>query len=224
VAGAQQGPGLGSLNRLMELDMHQLQGLRTGHFSDAMDDLGIRGGAASGVNYLGPPGVTAIGPAFTLRQAIVEHEQRTTKPVTRHADAARELAAPGDVLVIDVGGHTGISTWGEAQTLRAMARGLAGVLLHGATRDAPGIRLRQFPIGCFGFSPRRSSGRLETVALNEPVEMAGVVIRPGDLVAFDEDGLVCVAAENIDAVVAQARVIANREVQRDRELESKLKA
>ncbi len=206
----------------MEPDKHDMKGLRSGHFSDAMDDLGIAGGAAGGLISLAPAGVTAIGRAFTLRQAIVT-DKRATKPVTRHAEAARELAAPGDMLVIDVGGHLGNSTWGEAMTLRAMARGLAGVLIHGATRDASSIRERQFPIGCFGLSPKRSGGRLETVALGEPVEVAGVRIRPGDLVAFDEDGLVCVPVESIEAVLVQARIIASREADRDRELEAILK-
>ncbi len=200
-----------------------LQRLRSGHFSDALDELNLPGGRAPVPVYLGAPGATAMGPAYTLRQLVVTHEPKPgVKPVTRHADAARELAAPGEVLVIDVGGEQRIGTWGEAQTMRAMARGLAGVLVHGASRDGNGLRERGLPVGCVGMTPVRSSGRLETVAMGEPVNFAGMVIRAGDLVVFDEDGVVCVPAEHASAVTAEAKRIAAREADRDRQLQAAL--
>jgi 4-hydroxy-4-methyl-2-oxoglutarate aldolase len=197
-------------------------GLRTSHLSDAMDDLGVRGGAAGGFLYLGPPGTTAIGRAFTLRQALVRSLSGQSEPLARHGEVARELASPGDILVIDVSAHTGICTWGEAHTLRAMARGLAGVLINGATRDGAAIRKRQFPAACLGFSPVRSAGRLETVAIGEPVNIAAVRISQGDLVAIDDDGIVCVPAASADAVMKHAEDIVRREFERDRELEARL--
>jgi len=102
------------------------------------------------------------------------------------------------------------------------ARGLAGVLINGATRDGAAIRKRQFPAACLGFSPVRSAGRLETVAIGEPVNIAAVRISQGDLVAIDDDGIVCVPAASADAVMKHAEDIVRREFERDRELEARL--
>lgn len=107
---------------------------------------------------------------------------------------------------------------GGAHTLRAMARCLGGVLINVATRDGSYIRKRQFPAACLGFSPVRSAGRLETVAIGEPVNVAGVHISAGDLVAFDDDGVVCIPAASADVVIERAQRILQRELERDRDL------
>jgi hypothetical protein len=83
------------------------KGLRPSHLSDAMDELGLTGWAVGGFVYLGPAATTALGRAFTLRQALVESGLGQSKSATRHGEAARELASPGDILVIDVSGYTG---------------------------------------------------------------------------------------------------------------------
>jgi hypothetical protein len=49
-------------------------------------------------------------------------------------------------------------------------------LINVATRDGSYIRKRQFPAACLGFSPVRSAGRLETVAIGEPVNVAGCTL------------------------------------------------
>lgn len=64
----------------------------------------------------------------------------------------------------------------------------------------------------------RSAGRLETVAIGEPVNVAGVHISAGDLVAFDDDGVVCIPAASADVVIEHAQRILQRELERDRDL------
>ena len=103
-----------------------------------------------------------------------------------------------------------------------MARCLGGVLINVATRDGSYIRKRQFPAACLGFSPVRSAGRLETVAIGEPVNVAGVHISAGDLVAFDDDSVVCIPAASADVVIEHAQRILQRELERDRDLEASL--
>lgn len=73
--------------------------------------------------------------------------------------------------------------------MRAGDRGVAGVLIDGMTRDFDGLRERGFAVLCRGSSPLKSTGRLETVGLRCDVEIAGVRISHGDLVAINADGL-----------------------------------
>lgn len=147
--------------------MSNANGPRTSHISDAADLLGvgIRQGAG-GFFYLGDPDATAIGRAFTVRQVLAETLQSGAKPEARHGEAADRLASPGEILVIAIDGATEAATWGEAHTLRSIRRGLAGVLIDGATRDFAALGRRRFPVLCRASSPVRSSGRLHTVAMN----------------------------------------------------------
>jgi regulator of RNase E activity RraA len=204
------------------MNLKDLAGVSTTHVSDALDDLGIADCVIGGFNYLGPQDHTAIGPAFTLKQEVVAVASEAPKGAARHGEAAQALASPGDVLVIDVGGDTTVCSWGEAHTLRATARGLGGVLINGATRDSAGIARRAFPLSCVGYSPVRSAERLKTIAIGRPVKIGGLIIRPGDIVAMDSDGVVCVPSERAEEVLAKARQIRDYETARDRELEAKL--
>lgn len=192
-------------------------GLGVGQISDALDELGLPPNAGGGYRMLGGAG-TAFGRAFTLRQ---EPAQVGQPSVTRQGEAALTLAQPGDILIIDAGGLTDIATWGEGHTLRAMTNGLAGVVLHGATRDAAALATRSLPVLCRGTSPLRSKGRLHTACVQEVVTIGGVRIAPGDLVAIGPDGIAAVAARDEEAVIAKALEILAVETARDRDLEAR---
>ena len=197
--------------------------LRSTHLSDAADTLGIgirQGGG--GFNYLGDPAKTAMGSAFTVKQVAADTLPPGVEAVTRHGEAASTLASPGALLVVAVADGVDAATWGEAHTLRALGRGLAGVLVDGATRDIAALAERRFPILCRGSSPVRSAGRLHTIATEVEVVIAGVKIESGDLVAIDADGFVCIPAVHAEAVLAAARNIVQRENERDLKLRSKL--
>jgi regulator of RNase E activity RraA len=196
--------------------------LRTTHLADAADELGLPSIGAGGMVFLGPPGRAVMGRAFTVQQRAVDLAPGAPAPATRHGEAAASLAAPGDILVIAVEGETAAATWGEAHTLRALRRGLAGVVIDGFTRDAEAVRGRGLPALVRGASPLRSLGRMETVSVGEGVHAAGVIVRAGDLVAIDGDGFVCVPAAQVEAVLARAAAIAAREDQRDRALQTGL--
>lgn len=182
--------------------------LGTGPVSDAMEQLGLPRMVLTGWRFISREQTAAIvGPAYTLRQAakgpgIAHGEDRM-----RQRDVAAELAQPGDVIVIDVDGRVDVCTWGENHSQRAQSRGIAGLVVHGAVRDSAWIERLGFPVLCRGVSPVASRWDLESVAVNEPVSIEGVTIRPGDLVYGDADGVLIIPAEQIDAVLDRARAV-----------------
>lgn len=194
---------------------------RVSHLADAADRLGCGLGAGASLStWLGARGTMAIGKAFTIQQRAVVVPPGAVEPELRHGEVVKSLANPGDLVVIDIDGDTSGATWGEAHTLRAIKRGLAGVLINGYTRDRDGLLARGFPVLCQGASPFRSTGRLETVAVACTVDFMGVDIRHGDIVAIDSDGFIRIRAEQAEAVIALAREIALREQERDRKIEA----
>ena len=124
--------------------------------------------------------------------------------------AALPYLRPGEVLVIDAGGVDAVAVWGEVMTRAAMHRGIAGVVLDGATRDSAEIRTLGFPMFCRAVVPRGPhkgfGGTIDGTAA-----VGGVAVAPGDLVIGDDDGVAVVPLAEVDAVLASARAAQAKE-------------
>lgn len=145
------------------------------------------------------------GPAYTIRILGCE---------TAAVLWAVEQAPVGSVLVIDTG-DSGISpVWGGTSTLASSLRGLAGVVTNGLVRDLDEIQALGFPVYATGVSVL---GTLKNHAgwPGEPVTVGGVIVRAGDLVVGDSDGVVVVPAERVDEVLIKARQQRAKEEARD---------
>jgi regulator of RNase E activity RraA len=160
--------------------------------SDALDELGLPGSAPglqplSGTRLSGRTRTVLTGPAGEGGQHV----------------AAETVAAsgPGDVVVIGSGGRIDVSCWGGILTAAAMRRGVNGVVIDGAARDIDEIRARGFPVFARATTTRTARGRITQVAADEPIEVAGVVVTPGDLVIADGSGVVFVPASRATEVL-----------------------
>jgi len=117
-----------------------------------------------------------------------------------HAVAA---AKPGVVIVATMGGYLLAGAWGEILTVAAQAKGVAGLVADGAVRDIAAISEREFPV--FSRSLAIGSCTKERFgSLDVPIQFGGVTVRPGDIVVGDIDGLVIVAQEQAEEVLAAA--------------------
>lgn len=143
------------------------------------------------------------GPAFTVRCAPGDN-------LWLHRGMYQ--AAPGDVLVVETGGHLEAGYWGEIMTRAALGRKLSGLVLEGGVRDAAVIAGLGLPVFASRVCLRGTS---KTAAagggLGLPIRIGEVVVRPGDLVVGDLDGVVIVPAENAAAVIVEAQARVERE-------------
>ncbi|NYT84841.1 RraA family protein [Pollutimonas harenae] len=139
-------------------------------------------------------GGVLAGPAFTVK----------TRPGDNlMVHKALSMAAPGDVIVVDAGGDLTNAIIGEIMTATAERRGLAGIVIHGAIRDAGTIAKNGFPVYAGGVT-HRGPYKDGPGEINVPISLNGMVIQPGDLVLGDEDGLLCVPMEEAAAVYEAA--------------------
>jgi len=146
------------------------------------------------------PGLKMAGPAFT----VWTYPGDWHRPVT-----AIDQASPGDVLVIDVRGEPP-AVWGEQATLSCLSRGLAGVAIYGAMRDVAEIRRLGFPSFCTSTCP--SAGQPKGVGLiGVDLKIGETVIRPGDWVIGDDDGLVVVPRERAVEIANRSLSTVERE-------------
>jgi regulator of RNase E activity RraA len=110
----------------------------------------------------------------------------------------------GEVAVLACDGPTErIAPWGELLSTAAHYRGAVGCVTDGLVRDIRQIRSMNFPVFCGGIGPLDSRGRGKMMAMDVAVACGGVVVRPGDLLVGDADGVVVVPKE-IEAEVLEA--------------------
>lgn len=114
-------------------------------------------------------------------------------------------AAPGSVLVVSTGNGEPAGYWGEILSRAALARHLAGVVLDGCARDAAQLAEVGFPVFSRGLCIRGTvKDRAGAGSVGRNITVGGVSVRPGDLVVGDADGVVVVAAERVEDVLAAA--------------------
>lgn len=145
------------------------------------------------------PGLKLVGTAHTLRCC----EDFLT------VIAGLAAATPGEVLVIDTQGSRR-AVLGELFSLEALRKGLAGIVVDGLVRDTSTLRTLDLPVYARGSCPQAGtvSRYFETQV---PVAIGGVVVRPGDLVFGDDDGLIVATPAEAAAALVQAETIASRE-------------
>jgi regulator of RNase E activity RraA len=98
-------------------------------------------------------------------------------------------------MVSAVGGLTDVAVWGELFSNAALARGARGMVTDGCHRDTSMILELGFTVFSRGSRPVDSSGRCTVVSIGRPVQLAGVTVRPGDIVFAEIDGIVIIPAE-----------------------------
>ena len=128
----------------------------------------------------------------------------------RAPDAWLEVAKPGDIVVIDAGGIPECGFIGSNNSLGWAEKGVVGVVTNGGARDTDEIvKVKKISVYCKnGYSSRGvRPGRLIAESYNFPINCAGVLIYPGDLVVADGDGVLVVPREHALQVGKIAREI-----------------
>jgi RraA family protein len=147
------------------------------------------------------PGMQCFGPAVTVRCWPADN-------LTIHR--AVELAGHGDVLVIDGGSDGETALLGDILVYAARLRGVAGIVLQGLIRDRGALAAQGLPVFARG-ATARGPVKQTLGAIQVPIQCGGVPVRPGDLVAGDDDGVVVVPREQAAAVAERLRVIHDTE-------------
>jgi len=170
----------------------------TANISDAMH----RSGDLEGI----PPvagiqaGKTMVGKAVTVRT----YPGDWAKPVE-----AIDITKKGEAIVIDAGG-TGKAVWGELASESCKRKGIAGVVINGASRDTEDIDKIGFPV--FAKNKRPTAGEPKGFGeINVPIEISGIRIKPGDYIVGDLDGVVVIPEEKAVEIANRAMDVFEKE-------------
>ena len=145
--------------------------------------------------------MVAAGPVFTVRglpdATVSAHETllRWTELLSR--------SPKGHVVMVQ--GHDGErALMGELSAETLQFRGVRGYIVDGGCRDTGFIRRIGFPVFCDKATPRDIVGAWVPVAYDEPISFGQVVVRAGDYVLADCDGIVVIPKAIAEEVVEAA--------------------
>lgn len=209
------------------LDMcERYQRLYAASVYDVLDEMGLPNQCLSlAIRPLHPDWMVA-GFAFTLKwTADSRHplEVMQVRPASPNLFSIVDGFRPGCVLVMETGKSMNVGHWGELTGLMSQVRGCRGAVIDGGVRDSRHLRERgTYPVFARYTSPIESVSRATIVDVECPLLMTGsltegLLVRPGDFVFGDADGVLVIPAEIAAEVLAKAEDVAQKEdlVRRD---------
>lgn len=176
----------------------KFEGLPVANIDDCMNRVAAVDAAIEPIGSKGQ----LLGTAFTVRVPQGDN-------LMFHA--AMDLAKPGDVIVIDAGGFTDRAILGELMATYCKIRGVKGIICDGAIRDRSALaEMKDFHVYAKGATPNGpyKNGPGE---INVPVVIGGKLVKPGDIVVGDDDGVLFIDPAIAEELAAAAVAVEKKE-------------
>jgi len=198
----------------------EIRKYRLADLSDGMDAIGLvdKGTMNESMRPL-RPGIEFYGFAHTVKllpkqdpvkacTTVEEWREELTKGcynIYNFVDTVTEDNAKDMVLVIDMDGVRG-GVWGSEIAMNMMLRGIEGAVIDGGCRDSHETNLENAPVFCTKRTFTHAYGRVERGTIGQPINCAGVTVKPGDIVCADDDGVLVIPRERAEEVIKFARM------------------
>jgi 4-hydroxy-4-methyl-2-oxoglutarate aldolase len=124
--------------------------------------------------------------------------------------AAVEQCKTGDILVATTTSPNTDGLFGELIATALVTRGVRGLVIETGVRDVADLREMGFPVWSAAVSAQ-GTVKETAGAVNVPITVGGQLIRPGDAIVADDDGVVCVRREDVATAVEASKARTERE-------------
>ena len=121
--------------------------------------------------------------------------------------------APSDSVVICQPNDDTIAHMGELSAETLKYKGVKGYIVDGGCRDVDFILNLDFPVFCKYFTPSDVVCRWKITSLGEPIKIGDLIIKSGDYVLGDIDGVVIIPQEIVQEVIKETEEYINTESQ-----------
>lgn len=124
--------------------------------------------------------------------------------------AAIEQCREGDILVVTTTSPSLDGSFGELFATALQARGVRGLVTTGGVRDAVDLREMGFPAWS-GAVNAQGTVKATGGSVNVPIVVGGVLVRPGDAIIADDDGVMCVPRGQVAEAIAASEARTDKE-------------
>lgn len=201
----------------MRLTAEQLDALRridSPTVSNAIERLQVRprleGFAGWELRCAFPELGTTLGYAVTCTADSTTASRIDAQGQLRLWDAIERAPKPSVLVIKDIGPERSRSChMGEVMATTAKALGAVGCVSDGGLRDVMEVRAQGFQYFCPGFVV--SHGNAVICDINVEVTLAGLAVRPGDLLHGDVNGILVVPESVADRVADEAERVREAE-------------
>lgn len=177
--------------------IHELAQYPVALIGDAQGRLGVMNAA-----------IRPVTPGLKMAGSVLPIQTREGDNLAIHR--ALDDARPGDVLVINANSETNRACFGDILGELCLARGIAGVVIDGATRDVDELLALGLPTFARGICPA-GPFKYGPGVIGAPVACGNVVCNPGDAILGDSDGIVVIPRHLIRASLENTRAQENAE-------------
>lgn len=133
--------------------------------------------------------------------------------------AAIEVCQPGDVLVVTTISESTDGMFGELLATSCQAHGIAGLVIDAGVRDVADLTAMNFPVWSKAISAQ-GTVKATPGSVNIEVVCAGAIVRPGDIVVGDIDGVVVIRRE----LASEVAKLGQQRLEKEQKSRERLKA
>ncbi len=192
----------------------RLIALDTAAVSDAMDSLGVNRALAGIVPRV--EGIKTAGPVYTVQYEPFDAPPTSFQGAGNYID---DVPA-GHVLLIDNGGNTLCTNWGDILTRKALMQGIAGTVINGSARDIALVKSLGYPLFTKGVYMVSGKNRVRVTGVKVPVRVGDVQVDPTDWIFADENGVLVLPAALLEEIIVRAERVLETEAGIVRAIES----
>ncbi len=186
-----------------------------------IETLGLQGVAtiheAQGRTGLTRPYLRPIYPTARVAGSAVTVSCQPGDNLMIHA--AIEVCQPGDALVVVTTSESTDGMFGELLATSCQARGVAGLVIDAGVRDVADLTAMNFPVWSKAISAQ-GTVKASPGSVNIEVVCAGAIVRPGDVVVGDQDGVVVVRRE----AAAETVKLGQKRIEKEQKTRERLRA
>ena len=174
----------------MDSNINKLKNFSSQNVIDAMTVLGWEQSMIEGANPLILK-EKMVGKAVTL--GFVRYRKDLLDDMPKGINSPEyesfEFCDTESVLVASsVGKYESIG--GDIKFFRLFQKKVAGLVTDGSVRDSESLKEYNFPVYAYSYTSKQGPGIMLPYHVNQPINCGGVLVRPGDYIIGDNDGVV----------------------------------
>jgi regulator of RNase E activity RraA len=194
--------------------LHALSTFDTPTISNALERFHVRsridGVADTSIRQIIPYGKTFIGYACTASISARQPAQSDNRSVARrYFEQFNKISGPSIAVIQDLDADPIGSFWGEVNATVHKALGCIATITNGGVRDVREVATLGF--GFFAKCTLVTHGYVHFEECAQPVVVGNLTVKPNDLIAADEHGVLLIPAETADSLLDACRKAAQAE-------------